>query len=93
MFAKIRFILTIRCQDASRLASESLDRRLCLYEKLALRLHQGVCWSCRQFERQIRLLRDAANRLQPTSGDNKPDAELSAAAKHRLKNLPIDDSL
>ncbi|HBE69000.1 MAG TPA: hypothetical protein DDW52_12700 [Planctomycetaceae bacterium] len=93
MFAKVRYILTIRCREASRLASESLDRRLLVHERLALRLHQVVCWSCRQFERQLRLLRDAANRLHQAPSESQPDAELSAAAKQRLKNLPIDDSL
>ena len=66
-FAQLKLILTIRCERASQLASESFERRLELHERLALRGHQFVCWSCRKFASHLRVLRDtmaAAKELQ-----------------------------
>ncbi|SJN53157.1 hypothetical protein VR7878_00204 [Vibrio ruber DSM 16370] len=49
----------MNCKQATRLLSERMERTLTTKEKLALRLHTGMCSSCRRFGKQmddIRLL-------------------------------------
>lgn len=58
-FKKMRLILTIQCDEASLLTSESFDRKLAVHERMALASHRLVCWSCRQFEKQLKVMRDA----------------------------------
>ncbi|MFN3189894.1 MAG: hypothetical protein ACE361_05170 [Aureliella sp.] len=87
-FRKIKLIFTIRCEQASLLASESCDRKLESHERMALSMHQLVCWSCRQFERQLGFIRKAVRRPEaavPTEFEEGPT--LDAAKKERLKRL------
>jgi predicted anti-sigma-YlaC factor YlaD len=55
-------ILNLPCCEATRLASESLDRDLGALDRLALRSHLLCCSACRRYRRQIGLLRDALRR-------------------------------
>ncbi|MEM8733668.1 MAG: hypothetical protein AAGG44_05585 [Planctomycetota bacterium] len=85
---KIKLIFTIRCEQASLLASESCDRKLESHERWALSLHQLVCWSCRQFERQLVFLRKAVRRPEAcVPPEFEEGAEMDAAKKERLKQL------
>jgi hypothetical protein len=59
----LKLILTATCSEASRLASESLDRELTLSERWALRFHTAVCGNCRRFLRQLRTIRDAIAKM------------------------------
>jgi len=70
------------CKEASRLASDALNRRLTLREWFALRTHLLVCAACRRFEQQIDLLRDAASRIG-TEQTVTPVA-LTPAARERI---------
>ncbi len=56
---RLNLVLNIKCDEASRLTSESFERPLLFHERLAVRCHQLVCWSCRQFEKQLTLIREA----------------------------------
>ena len=49
----------LKCRQASRLLSEAEDRQLGLSERLALRVHLGLCDACTQFSRQLAFLRRA----------------------------------
>ena len=51
------------CKEASELVSQGLDRELALGERLALRMHLGICKGCNRFARQMRFLRQAMERL------------------------------
>lgn len=53
---KIKMILTLTCDESSRLASDDLERPLGLAERIALQMHVLICKSCRRFRRQIHLL-------------------------------------
>jgi hypothetical protein len=55
--------MMLSCKEASRLASEGLDRRLGLAERIALRLHLLACDGCSRFRRQLVFLRRALARL------------------------------
>ncbi len=58
--AALRLILTLRCEQSTRIVSDSLDMQLSFAERWAVRLHAIGCWSCRRFRRQLLLIRDAA---------------------------------
>lgn len=47
------------CKHASRLVSQSMDRRLSLRELLGLKLHLLICDMCSQFSKQMTLLQQA----------------------------------
>ena len=49
-----------KCKDITRLLSDALDRSLSTGEWLAIRLHLPTCSGCRNYRKQIRLLRVAA---------------------------------
>ncbi len=55
--------MMLTCKELSRLASQGLDRRLGLAERVKFRLHLAVCNGCRNFTRQLDFLRKASARL------------------------------
>ncbi len=86
---KLRLIMTIECEQASRLTSEALERKLKWHERAALRMHTLICKSCRHFESQLRFLRDAlrqSGKRELSTLDEGP--ELDPDFKARLKRLP-----
>jgi hypothetical protein len=63
--------------------SESLDRRLTLRERIALKLHLAVCAWCVQYLQQITIVRKLLR--TPNSAAALP-ASLSAESKARIQN-------
>ena len=55
--------LKISCKEASRLMSRAMEQELSFWERARLRLHLAVCDACRNFGRQLALLRRAVGRL------------------------------
>lgn len=55
--------MMLSCKQAAQLASQSLDRRLGWFERVALRLHLAICDGCTNFSRQAAFLRRAMKRL------------------------------
>jgi predicted anti-sigma-YlaC factor YlaD len=53
----------LSCKEATQLVSQGLDRRLGFFERAALRVHLAICHGCRNFSRQMALLRKAMGRL------------------------------
>jgi hypothetical protein len=53
----------ISCKEASELLSQSQDRALSLRERLGLRFHLLYCAGCRNFRRQMEVLRAACQRM------------------------------
>lgn len=75
----------ITCEEASRLVSDRLQRRLGLRERTALRLHLMLCDGCRRFVAQMRWLQRylrGATEREPASLE--PAAELGADARARI---------
>ncbi len=48
------------CKEASKLASDSLDRRLSLCERLKLKIHMLMCGKCKNSNETMKLLRNTA---------------------------------
>ncbi len=81
-------ILTLHCDEASRLASEALDRPLSGADRLAMRLHTLVCLSCRRYRRQISDLRRISGRLADRI--DPPAPPLTDAARERIRQALED---
>ncbi len=75
------------CSAATRVISESLERRPEWHLRAAVRLHQLTCRSCRRFRRQLELLKAALARraagAEPPAAE--PAATLSAEARMRIR--------
>lgn len=57
-------ILTMRCDQASRLISHSQERQLNGAERWALSFHLMICRVCRKYRKQLALMRDVLSRLK-----------------------------
>lgn len=55
--------LMLSCKEASRIASQGLDRRLGFGERVTLRMHLAVCKGCTTVAREMAFLREAVTRL------------------------------
>ncbi len=75
----------LNCKQASQLVSQSLERKLPLRERFALFVHLRVCDACTLFSRQLKLLRQAMQRI---GRDVEQDTNivLSDEARKRIAN-------
>jgi hypothetical protein len=67
--------MMLPCKEVTRLVSQGLDRRLGFGERVALRVHFAICGGCRNFERQMRLLREAVQQLGQVDGSRGADRQ------------------
>lgn len=75
-----------RCQDVSQKVSQSMDARLPLLQRMAIRIHLTMCRYCARVHRQLTLLRTMSrleDRDHATEGDHE---RLSEIAKTRIKS-------
>lgn len=52
----------LNCKQASKLMSQAQDRDISLRERLSLRFHLLFCLGCRNFSRQLKVMRAACRR-------------------------------
>jgi hypothetical protein len=87
-------ILTLRCDRASALASESYDRELSRSERIALTLHRLICGPCRRLRRQLATLHQAmvrlADEVDPTTPPILP--ALPESVRARIARALDDES-
>jgi len=77
----LRQSLMLNCREVSELLSASLDRRLKLRERFALRQHLKLCRDCSNFSKSIRVLEQAfRNWLRGSSSER-----LSPEARDRIR--------
>ena len=86
----LRWVLTLRCREASELASRELDEPLSRIEGYALKGHVLICTSCRRFRRQILQIRRAMQ-LRDAAAGSGPDSALSDEARRRIARA-IDEA-
>src|SRR5262245_53997539 len=93
-FHDVRRILSLKCEEASHLASDSLDRDLSRGERWALRLHNLFCGSCRRLTKQLETVRavlsNASDVQRRIMIEQLP--RLSASRKQQIKRLLNDAS-
>ena len=50
----------LNCQNTTRLYSESQERPLTLQERMSIKMHVSMCSGCRNFGKQMHILRQTA---------------------------------
>lgn len=93
LLKSIKLILSLRCNEATQLASDALDRKLTWDERIALRLHTLVCVACRRCMRQLRAMHESFRKLpeQWRQDASLPhDIRLSAERQRQIKQLLAD---
>ena len=60
----------LNCKQTSQLVSQSLDRRLTLQERFAVKVHLWICKYCRHFSRQLMVMRLGLQRMTQSLEDN-----------------------
>ena len=82
------------CKQATELMSASLDSKLSLYQRLALRFHLLMCKLCSRCWKQLLFVKDAmhicSGRVEEI--DFMPDQSLSPEAYSRIKNALKEQS-
>jgi hypothetical protein len=81
----------ITCQEAARLMSESLDQKLPLRQRMALRMHLLMCKLCPRFWCQLLFLRNATGRFvkEPDRDVPFPSESLSMDARERIERAVV----
>lgn len=78
--------MLISCKQASRLISQSLDRKLTLSERLKLRAHLFVCDMCRRFQAHLTMIRISVKRFTHQI-EHDESVRLSEEAKQRIARV------
>ena len=74
----------LNCKDASRLESQAQDRSLTFRERCGLQLHLWICSGCRNFTRQLQLIRLACQHIEVPEQGRMNAAALKPEAKMRI---------
>ena len=46
------------CKEVTRMVSESMDRKLLLYQRIGIRIHLLMCKFCTRYQRQLSFLKE-----------------------------------
>jgi hypothetical protein len=73
------------CREVTRLVSESLDRKLSLWQRVGIRIHFLMCKLCPEAKRQMLLIRKAMRQFTLESSALDADISLSPETRERIK--------
>lgn len=62
----------LNCKEATRLISESQERKLSLLEIMPLKFHVMMCSGCKNFSLQVPFLSQAMRAFAKWDGDESP---------------------
>src|SRR5437868_5027100 len=85
-------LLSLHCENASRLSDEALDRPLSRMECVGLNAHVLICRSCRIYRTQIRTIRKLLVAFCSAQFQSD-DITLPLAARHRIERALNNRSL
>ncbi len=75
--------LMLTCKQASQIISQSLDNPLSRSDRTKLKFHLFICNTCTRFNQQLRLIKDAVQRIKFET-ENDTSIQLSLDAKVRI---------
>ncbi len=75
----------LNCKEVTLLASESLDRKLTLKERIGLRFHLLMCNLCTRYVRQLKFMHQASSGMDGNHVKGS-GAQLSETARDRILN-------
>ncbi|MGH8462120.1 MAG: zf-HC2 domain-containing protein [Stenotrophobium sp.] len=59
----------LNCREVNQRATDYLELQMNWRERLAVRMHLLICWTCRRFLRQLDLTRNTLRRIRLKSSD------------------------
>lgn len=74
----------INCKEASQLVSQAMDRPLGWRKRFDLWVHLVVCGMCRQFLKQLRLVRVTLRRMV-SQAESDESVKLTDEARSRIR--------
>ena len=75
----------LNCREVSQLASEALDRKLTLKERIGLRFHLMMCKLCTRYVQQLKFMHQAISGMDENHVKGS-GAHLSETARDRIRN-------
>ncbi len=75
----------LNCREVSQLASESLDRKLTLKERIGLRFHLMMCKLCTRYVQQLKFMHQAISGMDENHVKGS-GPRLSETARDRIRN-------
>ncbi len=75
----------LNCKEVTLLASESLDRKLTLKERIGLQFHLLMCNLCTRYVRQLKFMHQASSGMDGNHVKGS-GAQLSETARDRILN-------
>lgn len=73
------------CQETTRLVSKSMDRKLPLRQRVALRLHFFMCRFCGRYYLQIRFLQDVMGRYAEKETEDMSGERLPESCREQIR--------
>jgi Putative zinc-finger len=58
----------LNCKQAAALMSQGMDRKLGFWQRMSLRFHLMMCSGCRNFNRQLKFLREGLRKFPQQDG-------------------------
>ncbi len=74
-----------KCKEVTRMVSESLDRKLPLYQRIGVRIHLLMCKFCSRFKKQLLFLREAIRLHVERGKDTELSTKLPPEARERIR--------
>ena len=75
----------MKCEEVSKLVSQSLDRKLPLYQRIGVHIHLMMCKLCTQNYRQLLDLRQTLNLFMSENDKVEPTEILPPDKKEEIK--------
>ena len=73
----------LNCKDATELASNALEHKPTITQRISLQLHLFVCNRCRRYVKQLTFIQRACGEAEKRVEDG--ETTLSAEAKQRIQ--------
>jgi hypothetical protein len=74
-----------KCKEVTRMVSESLDRKLPLYQRIGVKIHLLMCKFCSRFKKQLLFLRETIRLHVERGNDTELSTKLPPEARERIR--------
>lgn len=75
----------LSCKDVANLASQSLDEKLTLRQKLGMRFHLMMCKFCCRYVKRLEFLHRSMGSEEQIESLNQCEESLSTSARERIR--------
>lgn len=72
------------CKEASKLASDGLDRELSLWERLKLQIHMSICGKCKNCHETMMMIRNTTKLISQSRNGEIRLSDEQRASLHKV---------